>query len=149
MPYSAEGYPRGSHRAPVEQVLFETSHLLAFLRKHEQQRELLVADRCERLEMGVHIENVSALEIHQRWCDVGLASALAGAHNVLNSLIEEFCGHDHAIRCIRRSGDGTVVPLRPCASRAPLFKEPDPARSTLLTLRVNGRCQRYGGLTVH
>ena len=58
---------------------------------------VLVADGSEWLKVCVHEENVGALKVNKCGCDVRLVGELASAHNVLNALVKEFGGHDHAI----------------------------------------------------
>ena len=49
---------------------------------------VLVADRGVGLEVGVHEEDVGALEVDQGRGDVGLAGGIARAHHVLNALVQ-------------------------------------------------------------
>ena len=58
---------------------------------------VLVADRGERLEVRIHVQNVRALQVDQGRRDVGLAGGIAGAHDVLDALVEQLSGHDHTI----------------------------------------------------
>lgn len=58
---------------------------------------VLVADRSEGLEVGVDEENVGALDVHQSGGGVGEALLVAHAHDILDALVEELGGHDHAI----------------------------------------------------
>ena len=58
---------------------------------------VLVPDGGEGLEVGVHVQDVRALEIDQSRCKVRLPRPTTGTHDILNSLIEQLGGHNHAI----------------------------------------------------
>ena len=51
--------------------------------------------------MRIHVNDMRSFEIDQRRRDVGFASAVAGAHHILNALVEQFCCHDHSISFAR------------------------------------------------
>jgi len=58
---------------------------------------VLVADSGKRLEVSVHVQDVSALEVHEGRRDVGLHCLPARAHHVLDALVKKLGSHDHSI----------------------------------------------------
>ena len=58
---------------------------------------VLVADSSERLEVSIHVQDVRALNVHERGGGVGETLLRAHAHDILDALVEKLGGHDHAI----------------------------------------------------
>lgn len=59
---------------------------------------IFISNGREWLKMRIDKQDVSALYVDERRC--GVRTGVGGrthAHNVLNALVEQFCGHDHAI----------------------------------------------------
>ena len=51
----------------------------------------------EGFEVGIHIQDVRALEVDEGWRGVGFAGTRTRAHHVLDALVEQRGGHDHTI----------------------------------------------------
>lgn len=58
---------------------------------------VLVTESGERLEVGVHIQDVSPLNVNQRGGRIRESLLGTHTHYILNPGVQQFCGHDHAI----------------------------------------------------
>jgi hypothetical protein len=88
---------------PLRQLFTELcdreGHLGVVLRHTGVGSDLIVfiANRGEWLEVSVHIENVSALQINEGRGRIGESLLGTQAHDVLDSLVEKLSRHDHTI----------------------------------------------------
>lgn len=58
---------------------------------------LVTTNRVKRLKVRIHKDNVSSLDVYQSGRGVSKSLLGAQAHDVLDSLVKQFSGHNHAV----------------------------------------------------